>query len=423
MGAASGDALGVPYEGSKRTRKPKGGSIVSDDTEQSALVARALARHPHDREACVRAFRRSLLGWALRLPWGIGWGTLRACVRIGLGFEQSGVNSAGNGAAMRIAIAGMFLRDRSREERVAWVDALSRVTHVDPRAVDGARFVAELAALRGDADRALEVVTEPLLRTALVDAIGLARAGASRRRSGPRRRDTDTNAAIAGALAGAIHGDAWIGPPGFFGAFGTPYLDALARDLKDGTTAARFSWPFALLTNLLTFPCILGHTMKALVLLPLLALACGGAKPPEAKGTPDDSGESGLETPDTRCLAIARGTRDRKNNEPPKITAKHILVKFAGAKNASADVKRTRGAACLRALEARKQLQSGEPFAEVVKEYSEEPGAATREGSVGQVSRKDVVAAFADAAFELGRNEVSHVVETEFGYHIIMRVE
>jgi parvulin-like peptidyl-prolyl isomerase len=162
--------------------------------------------------------------------------------------------------------------------------------------------------------------------------------------------------------------------------------------------------------------------MKALVLLPLLALACGGAKPPEAK-TPDDSGESGLETPDTRCFAIARGTRERKSNEPPKITAKHILVKYAGAKNASPEIKRTQGAACLRALEARKQLQSGEPFAEVVKEYSDEAGAATREGSVGQISRKDVAAPFADAAFELAPNEVSHVVETEFGYHIIMRVE
>ena len=162
--------------------------------------------------------------------------------------------------------------------------------------------------------------------------------------------------------------------------------------------------------------------MRTLVLLPVLALACGGSKPPDAK-TPDDSGESGLETPDTRCFAIARGTRERKSNEPPKITAKHILVKYSGAKNASPEIKRTQGAACLRALEARKQLQSGEPFAEVVKEYSDEAGAATREGSVGQISRKDVAAPFADAAFELAPNEVSHVVETEFGYHIIMRVE
>jgi parvulin-like peptidyl-prolyl isomerase len=246
-----------------------------------------------------------------------------------------------------------------------------------PRAVEDARFVAELAAL-GDAQRALEVVSEPSLSAALERAIGLARRGATG--------------------------------------------DAAARELDEGAANARVSWSFALLANVLTFPCILARTMKAIVLLPVIFLACGGAKPKDA-GTPDDSGESGLETPDTRCLAIARGTRERKRNEPDKITVKHILVKFAGAKNAPADVKRDRGAACLRALEARKQLQGGETFADVVKEYSEEPGAATREGSVGQIARKDVAAPFADAAFELGPNEVSHVVETEFGYHIIMRTE
>jgi peptidyl-prolyl cis-trans isomerase NIMA-interacting 1 len=151
--------------------------------------------------------------------------------------------------------------------------------------------------------------------------------------------------------------------------------------------------------------------------------ACGGAKAKGTTGTPDDSGESGLETPETRCLAIARGTRERQRNEPDKITVKHVLVQYAGAKNAKADIKRTRGEACLRALEARTQLQGGEPFGAVVASYSDEPGAATREGTVGTIKRSDVAAPFADAAFELKQNEVSHVVETDFGYHIIMRTE
>lgn len=155
------------------------------------------------------------------------------------------------------------------------------------------------------------------------------------------------------------------------------------------------------------------------VCLSSLAFACGGSSKPAASA----EGESVLETPETRCLAIARGARQGKRNEPERITVKHVLVHFEGAKNAKPEVKRSRGDACLRALEARAQLQGGEPFASVVSTYSDERGAASREGSVGSVTRKDVVPAFADAAFELDRGEVSHVVETEFGYHIILRVE
>src|SRR4051812_24254799 len=83
-----------------------------------------------------------------------------------------------------------------------------------------------------------------------------------------------------------------------------------------------------------------------------LASSCGGAQKTAATGTPDDSGESGLETPETRCLAIARGTRERRRDEPEKITVKHVLVQYAGAKKAKSEVTRTRGDACLRALEA-----------------------------------------------------------------------
>jgi NIMA-interacting peptidyl-prolyl cis-trans isomerase 1 len=164
--------------------------------------------------------------------------------------------------------------------------------------------------------------------------------------------------------------------------------------------------------------------MRWAALLPaLLALSCGGAKAAPASATPNDTGESGLDTPETRCLAIARGTRERRKDEPEKIVVKHVLVHFAGAKRPRPDVKRTRGEACLRALEARAQLQGGESFAAVVASYSDEPGAATREGTVGTIRRSDVVPAFADAAFELQVGEVSHVVETDLGYHVIMRTE
>jgi NIMA-interacting peptidyl-prolyl cis-trans isomerase 1 len=158
------------------------------------------------------------------------------------------------------------------------------------------------------------------------------------------------------------------------------------------------------------------------LLLPaLLTLSCGGSKPKAE--SPDESGESGLETAETRCLAKAQAPHERRRDEPEKIVVKHILVKFAGAKNAKPEIKRTRGEACLRALEAITLLKNGESFASVVASHSDEPGAATREGSLGTIKRSDVVPAFADAAFELQRNEVSYVVESEFGYHVIMRTE
>jgi hypothetical protein len=165
------------------------------------------------------------------------------------------------------------------------------------------------------------------------------------------------------------------------------------------------------------------HELACSFLLAFIAISCGGAKPNEAAASPDPTNESGLVTPEMRCVATARGQRERRRDEPEKITVKHVLVKFAGGKNAGPDVKRSRGEACMRALEARSRLQAGDPFSEVVAEYSEEPGAATREGSIGAIKRPDVVPAFADAAFELRPNEVSHVVETEFGYHIILRTE
>lgn len=132
---------------------------------------------------------------------------------------------------------------------------------------------------------------------------------------------------------------------------------------------------------------------------------------------------AGGDSPADRCLAVASAKRERKPSEPRKITAKHLLVKYAGAKSAAEAVTRSREQACLRAEEALKKLQAGAPFGEIVAAYSEERGAATREGSVGAIERGDVVPPFADAAFELSIGEASQVVESAYGFHVILRVE
>ena len=147
------------------------------------------------------------------------------------------------------------------------------------------------------------------------------------------------------------------------------------------------------------------------------AAHCGG-------GTPKPTGSAAsADSPAAACLALAGAKRDRNPSEPTKITVRHVLVRYAGAKNARPPVARTREDACLRALQARDELRGGLEFVEAVKKYSDEPGAATRAGSLGQIERKDVAPPFADAAFELHPKEFSDIVETDFGFHVIMRME
>jgi len=150
-------------------------------------------------------------------------------------------------------------------------------------------------------------------------------------------------------------------------------------------------------------------------------LGCGGAQSAAGSGAaaPATSGTDAAE----RCLASADAKRERKPSEPDRISVKHILVRYAGAKRAPPTITRTRAEACLRAEEALAKLKEGMPFADAVRTYSEESGAETREGSMGRIERSDVAPAFADAAFELGIKEVSEVVETPFGFHLILRVE
>lgn len=150
-------------------------------------------------------------------------------------------------------------------------------------------------------------------------------------------------------------------------------------------------------------------------------LACGGpAAPAEHAG---EGSAPAPESPAAACFRIAGAQRARAAKEPERIGLKHVLVKYAGAKNAPASITRTREDACLRALEARDKLRGGADFEAIVGTYSDETGATTRGGSLGQVERKDLVPAFADAAFELAPHELSDVVETPFGFHVIVRTE
>ena len=128
-------------------------------------------------------------------------------------------------------------------------------------------------------------------------------------------------------------------------------------------------------------------------------------------------------SPAAQCLALANAKRETGKAEPEKISVKHVLVKYSGAERADDSISRTREAACMRAMEARDALRDGAEFGDIVKDYSEEPGATKRGGALPSIKRADVIAQFADAAFSLDVNQLSDVVETPYGFHVILRTE
>ena len=103
------------------------------------------------------------------------------------------------------------------------------------------------------------------------------------------------------------------------------------------------------------------------------------------------------------------------------IVAQHLLVMYAGSKSAPARIKRSKEEARSRAFEALELIKKGQDFDKVVAVYTDEPGGAARHGDLGRFKREMMVGAFSDAAFALEVGQVSTVIESPFGFHVIRR--
>jgi hypothetical protein len=132
--------------------------------------------------------------------------------------------------------------------------------------------------------------------------------------------------------------------------------------------------------------------------------------------------EASAVTAERSCIELANVIREPRAGEPDSVHVKHVLVKHKDAKNPREGVTRSREEACERAIVARDKVIGGADFDQVVTEFSDEAGAATRAGELGVVRRSELQKPFADAAFALDLQQMSDVVETDFGFHLILRV-
>lgn len=343
LGTAAGDAVGLPAEGMgagriARTYKGRwhhrllpGCGTVSDDTDHAFLTAHCLLEHPESVTGFERSLARSLRLWLATLPAGIGFATLRSLGKLWLGFstKSSGVPSAGNGPAMRVAMVGAFHANEPARLK-EYVSACTTLTHTDSRALTGALAIALLAAGISEGkwkeqapdNMALIETIQALdpddeewqyIVTSIIDArtqkLSLKeyalKLGVEEGVSGyvyhtvpiaiyawlihhgdyratveavlNAGGDTDTGAAIAGALAGAVTGPDGIPRQWTKGLIGWPItlgrMEQLSRALSmsmagPGPDAKRLPLPFFWLMcmrNLAIMPVILCHALRRLL--------------------------------------------------------------------------------------------------------------------------------------------------------------
>jgi peptidyl-prolyl cis-trans isomerase NIMA-interacting 1 len=123
----------------------------------------------------------------------------------------------------------------------------------------------------------------------------------------------------------------------------------------------------------------------------------------------------------TAADASTAKTADDPDGGPTEVYVQHVLISYKGAARVGRHVQRTKEEAKTFAAEIEKKAKAGEDFSFLAETYSDDPDAKGRRGSMGRIVRTDVVKPFADAAFKLKVHEISGVVETRFGFHIIKR--
>lgn len=153
---------------------------------------------------------------------------------------------------------------------------------------------------------------------------------------------------------------------------------------------------------------------RLLYIIPILilAFACGQEQP--ARDTETDTPAVNTDTVETA------DTTPVEEGPPSAVTARHILVCYDGCA-VDGTFNRTQEEARELITNLQEQIQNGDiSFVQTAIEYSDCPSGQDG-GMLGEFTRGEMVPAFEEAAFALPVGGMSGVVETPFGYHLILR--
>lgn len=160
------------------------------------------------------------------------------------------------------------------------------------------------------------------------------------------------------------------------------------------STFARKSWQFA----------------QLFMLTAVLSTACtatSGAKPQ----TPPSA-------PGRECLLAAQAPAQLSASAPSSIEVKHLLVSHRQS-NGLKRSERSREEACLLAEEALEQIEKTGDWQQAFEHYADNGGSL--KGDLGRIEAEDALPEFSNVAFSLEVNQLSYVVETPRGFHVILR--
>ena len=101
--------------------------------------------------------------------------------------------------------------------------------------------------------------------------------------------------------------------------------------------------------------------------------------------------------------------------QPERVAASHILIR----PNSENDDDRVTAESRLEGIA--QEIRDGKDFGDLAAQHSECPSGKQNGGSLGWFSRGMMVPEFEQAAFDMAVGEISDIIETQFGFHIIMK--